>query len=149
MLDGRGKVLIMDFGLAGFSGQLQGDIRSGTPAYMSPEQLAGKEVTVRSDIYALGLLLYELFTGKRAFEAASLMELMEMQQRAAPAGVTTLVKELDPAVERVIQRCLQPDPRQRPASALAVAAALAGRRSAGGGSGGGRNALARTGGGGR
>jgi len=126
MIDGRGQVLIMDFGLAGFSGQLQGDTRSGTPAYMSPEQLAGTEVTVRSDIYSLGLLLYELFTGKRAFQAASLMELMEMQERAAPASVTTLVKELDPAVERVIQRCLQPDPRQRPASALAVAAALPG-----------------------
>ncbi|MGA9625350.1 MAG: serine/threonine-protein kinase, partial [Bryobacteraceae bacterium] len=117
MIDGRGQVLIMDFGLAGFSGQLQGDIRSGTPAYMSPEQLAGTEVTVRSDIYSLGLVLYELFTGKRAFEAASLMELMEMQERAAPASVTTLVKDLDPAVERAIQRCLQPDPRQRPASA--------------------------------
>jgi hypothetical protein len=105
---------------------LQGDIRSGTPAYMSPEQLAGTEVTIRSDIYSLGLLLYELFTGKRAFQAASLMELMEMQERAEPASITTLVKDLDPAVERVIQRCLQPDPRQRPASALAVAAALPG-----------------------
>ena len=126
MIDGRGQVLIMDFGLAGFSGQLQGDVRSGTPSYMSPEQLAGTEVTIRSDIYALGLLLYELFTGKRAFQAASLMELMEMQERAAPASITTLVKELDPAVERVIQRCLQPDPRKRPASALAVAAALPG-----------------------
>src|SRR5271157_3034058 len=126
MIDGRGQVLIMDFGLAGLSGQLQGDIRSGTPAYMSPEQLAGTEVTIRSDIYSLGLVLYEVFTGKRAFAATSPMELMEMQQRAAPASVTTLVKELDPAVERAIQRCLQPDPRQRPASALAVAAALPG-----------------------
>ena len=126
MIDGRGQVLIMDFGLAGLSGQLQGDIRSGTPAYMSPEQLAETEVTVRSDIYALGLVLYELFTGKRAFQAASLMELMEMQERVAPASITALVKELDPAVERVIQRCLQPDPRQRPASALAVAAGLPG-----------------------
>jgi serine/threonine-protein kinase len=93
---------------------------------MSPEQLAGTEVTIRSDIYALGLLLYELFTGKRAFQAASLMELIEMQERATPASITTMVKELDPAVERVIGRCLQPDPRQRPASALAVAAALPG-----------------------
>src|SRR5271157_5467923 len=126
MIDGRGQVIIMDFGLAGLSGHLQGDIRSGTPAYMSPEQLAGTEVTIRSDIYSLGLLLYEVFTGKRAFQAASLRELIEMQERAAPASITTLVKELDPAVERVIQRCLQPDPRQRPASALAVAAALPG-----------------------
>ena len=126
MIDARGQVVIMDFGLAGLAGQLQGDVRSGTPAYMSPEQLAGTEVTVRSDIYALGLLLYEIFTGKRAFEASSLMELMQMQERAAPASITTMVKDLDPTVERVVLRCLNPDPRQRPASPLAVAAALPG-----------------------
>ena len=126
MIDGRGQAVIMDFGLAGLAAQLQGDVRSGTPAYMSPEQLAGSEVTSRSDIYALGLLLYELFTGKRAFEAGTLMDLMQMQEQAQPASLTTLVKELDPAVERVVLRCLNPDPRQRPASALAVAAALPG-----------------------
>src|ERR1035437_32999 len=126
MIDGRGRVIIMDFGLAGLAEQLQGDVRSGTPAYMSPEQLAGTEVTVKSDIYALGLLLYEIFTGKRAFEAASLMELMQMQERAAPASITTMVRDLDPLAERVIMRCLQPDPRQRPASAMAVAAGLPG-----------------------
>jgi serine/threonine-protein kinase len=126
MIDGRGQAVIMDFGLAGLSAQLQADVRSGTPAYMSPEQLAGSEVTFKSDIYALGLLLYELFTGKRAFEAGSLMDLMQMQERAQPASLTTLVKELDPAVERVVLRCLNHDPRQRPASALAVAAALPG-----------------------
>ena len=126
MIDGRGQVIIMDFGLAGLAEQLQGDVRSGTPAYMSPEQLAGTEVTVKSDIYSLGLLLYEIFTGKRAFEAASLMELMQMQERAAPASMTSVARDLDPAAERVIMRCLQPDPRQRPASAMAVAAALPG-----------------------
>jgi|SRR5579871_1594514 len=126
MIDGRGQVLIMDFGLAGLTEQLQADVRSGTPAYMSPEQLAGREVSARSDIYALGLVLYELFTGKRAFDAASLMELMEMQQRAAPASLSTTVKDIDPAVERVVLRCLAPDPSQRPASALAVAGALPG-----------------------
>ena len=126
MIDGRGRVVIMDFGLAGLAEQFEGDIRSGTPAYMSPEQLAGTEVTARSDIYALGLVLYELFTGKRAFEAASLMELMQLQERAAPASMTSIAKDLDPATERVILRCLQPDPRQRPASALAVAAGLPG-----------------------
>src|SRR5215831_1079752 len=102
MIDGRGQVIIMDFGLAGIAGQLQGDVRSGTPAYMSPEQLAGTEVTVKSDIYSLGLLLYEIFTGRRAFEASSLIELMQLQERAAPASITTLVKDLDPAVERVV-----------------------------------------------
>src|SRR6202049_3173741 len=56
MLDGRGQVVITDFGLAGVAGQIQGaEVRSGTPAYMAPEQLAGKEISVRSDSYALGL----------------------------------------------------------------------------------------------
>ena len=68
MLDGRGQVVITDFGLAGVAEQIQGaEVRSGTPAYMAPEQLAGKEVSVRSDIYSLGLVFYEIFTGKRAF----------------------------------------------------------------------------------
>jgi serine/threonine-protein kinase len=93
---------------------------------MSPEQLAGTEVTVKSDLYSLGLLLYEIFTGKRAFEAASLMELMQMQERAAPASISSIVRDLDPAAERVILRCLAPDPRQRPSSARAVAAGLPG-----------------------
>ena len=127
MLDGRGNVLIADFGLAALSGQIQQhEIRHGTPAYMAPEQLAGKEVTPASDIYALGLVLYEVFTGKRAFEAETLDGLRKLEEGSAPPSLVTLVKEIDPAVERVILRCLAPDPRQRPASALAVAAALPG-----------------------
>ena len=70
MLDGRGQVVMTDFGLAGLADQVDGiEARNGTPAYMAPEQLAGHEVTVRSDIYSLGLVLYEIFTGKRAFSA--------------------------------------------------------------------------------
>jgi len=127
MLDGRGNVLIADFGLAALSGQIQqNEIRHGTPAYMAPEQLAGKEVTPASDIYALGLVLYEVFTGKRAFEAETLDGLRKLEESSAPPSLVTLVKEIDPAIERVILRCLAPDPRQRPASALAVAAALPG-----------------------
>jgi serine/threonine protein kinase len=71
MIDGRGQVLIMDFGLAAIADQVEGaEVRNGTPAYMAPEQLAGREVTERSDIYALGLVLYEIFTGQRAFTKA-------------------------------------------------------------------------------
>jgi hypothetical protein len=127
MLDGRGHVLITDFGLAGLADQLRGaEVRNGTPAYMAPEQLAGTEVSVRSDIYSLGLVLYEVFTGKRAFEASTLAELVRLHTETTPVSPTTLVKDLDPAVERVILRCLDADPRNRPASALAVAAALPG-----------------------
>jgi Protein kinase domain len=127
MLDGRGNVLITDFGLAGLAAQMQGaEVRNGTPAYMAPEQLDGKEVSIQSDIYALGLVLYEIFTGKRAFEAASLAELVRLHTETTPVSPTSLVKDLDPAVERVILRCLDPDPRNRPASALSIAAALPG-----------------------
>src|ERR1041385_103378 len=59
IIDGRGEVLITDFGLAAVAGELEAaELRHGTPAYMSPEQLAGREVTVRSDLYGLGLVLY-------------------------------------------------------------------------------------------
>jgi predicted Ser/Thr protein kinase len=126
MLDGRGQVVITDFGLAGVAEQIQGaEVRSGTPAYMAPEQLAGKEVSVRSDIYSLGLVLYEIFTGKRAFS--------EKPGGAGRAGgdralsrPSSVVKDLDPVIERVILRCLEIEPSARPANVLSVAAALPG-----------------------
>jgi serine/threonine-protein kinase len=127
MLDGRGRAVMTDFGLAGFADQITGhDVRSGTPAYMAPEQLAGREVTVHSDIYSLGLVLYEIFTGKRAYDAEKLADLVRLRNEKPPSSPSTLVKDIDPAVERVILRCLEPDPANRPASALAVAAALPG-----------------------
>ena len=127
MLNKRGEVIIMDFGLAALADQLHGpEARNGTPAYMAPEQLRGDSVTPKSDIYALGLIFYELFTGKRAYEAASVAELIQLQEANRPLGMTTLASDVDPGVEKVILRCLQPDPLQRPATALAVAAALPG-----------------------
>ncbi|HVG53482.1 MAG TPA: serine/threonine-protein kinase, partial [Vicinamibacterales bacterium] len=81
MLDGRGRVRITDFGLAvAATDEAQASEMSGTPAYMAPEQLAGKGATVRSDIYALGLVLYELYTGRRAFSAPTLAELREQKE---------------------------------------------------------------------
>ena len=127
MIDGRGQVVITDFGLAGLENQIGGaEVRNGTPAYMAPEQLSGKEVSARSDIYSLGLVLYEIFSGKRAWEANSLPELLRLREESAPASLSTMVREIDPAVERIILRCLEPDPARRPASALAVSAALPG-----------------------
>jgi serine/threonine-protein kinase len=127
MLDGRGQVLLTDFGLAGLAGEIEGaEIRNGTPAYMAPEQLAGEEVTIKSDIYSLGLVLYEIFTGKAPFESDTLAGLVRARSESHPVSPATLVKDLDPAVERVILRCLQAKPALRPPSALGVAAALPG-----------------------
>jgi protein kinase-like protein len=127
MIDGRGKVRLTDFGLAGLAGDFkQADIRAGTPAYMAPEQLEGREVTAKSDIYALGLVLYEMFSGKHVFQADTLAEMTRKRNEATPGSLASQVKDLDPAVERVIFRCLEKDPRLRPASAIAVAAALPG-----------------------
>ena len=127
MLDGSGKVRLTDFGLAGIAATIQGaEIRAGTPAYMAPEQLSGKEVTTKSDIYSLGLVMYEILTGKRAYDAATLPELIKAREEGAPTNPSTLVRDLDPLIERVILRCLEKDPAKRPISALQVSAALPG-----------------------
>ena len=127
MLDGDGKIRITDFGLAGIAASIGGEeARAGTPAYMAPEQLAGKDVTIRSDIYSLGLVLYEILTGKRAFQASTLQELVRLRESGTITSPSALVRDLDPLIERVILRCLESDPDKRPASALQVAAALPG-----------------------
>src|SRR5438309_10405728 len=127
MLDGAGKIRLTDFGLAGIAASIKGaDVRAGTPAYMAPEQLAGRDVSTKSDLYSLGLILYEILTGKRAFEASTLPELMKLREQATITNPSTLVRDLDPLIERVIFRCLENDPDKRPASALQVAAALPG-----------------------
>jgi serine/threonine-protein kinase len=124
MLDDAGSVRLMDFGLAGI-GTVE-DVRAGTPAYMAPEQLLGKDASARSDIYALGLVLFELYTGHRAFPANTLNELIQQHQDGHVPRPSTVVTNLDPAVEHAILRCLESDPDRRPASALAVAALLPG-----------------------
>jgi hypothetical protein len=128
MLDSQGKVRITDFGLAGLADSFHGaDVRSGTPAFMAPEQLQGREVTFRSDIYSLGLVLYELFTGHRAFEGRTEAELARKQRSENPIEPSAIVPDLPGAVERTILACIQKNPVRRPASALAVAAMLRGR----------------------
>ena len=127
MMNKRGEVLIMDFGLAALAGELAGpEARNGTPAYMAPEQLKGAEVTTRSDIYALGLLLYELFTGKRPYDGATVQKLIDQQETAQLTSMTSIAADVDPGVEQAIRRCLDPDPAKRPSTARAVAASLPG-----------------------
>src|SRR5580693_36030 len=119
MMNKRGEVVIMDFGLASVAGGLSGaEARNGTPAYMAPEQLKGSEVTAKSDIYSLGLVLYEIFTGKKPFDAKSVRQLLEMQESITLPSMTTSAADIDPLVEKVIRRCLDPDPAKRPANPL-------------------------------
>jgi len=126
MIDGRGRVRITDFGLAGTAE----DVASrraieGTPAYMAPEQAQSGVTTVATDIYALGLVLYEVFTGKRAADSG----LRAGAETDSDSGVRTpssLVAGIDPAVERIILQCLHRSPARRPHSAYAVFGALPG-----------------------
>lgn len=127
MIDGRGRARITDFGLAGLADELAKESGfAGTPAYMAPEQLSGGRVSVRSDIYALGLVLYEIFTGKRVFSSKSIAEIKQMHDSASLTSPSELVRDLDPAVDRIITHCLESDPELRPASAYAVLGALPG-----------------------
>jgi serine/threonine-protein kinase len=119
MIDGRGRARITDFGTAILTDELGRSHRAGTPAYMAPEQRRGGFASVESDLYALGLILYEMLTGRPAAPAAGRPE--------RPSPPSSFVEGIDPRTESVLLRCLDPDPRRRPASALQVSAALTGR----------------------
>jgi serine/threonine-protein kinase len=128
MIDEKGDVRVTDFGLAGLLEEFgDGAALEGTPEYMSPEQLAGRELTERSDIYSLGLVLYELYTGHKAFTASTLPEILRLRKtESMPERPSAIVRDIDPLVERVVERCLAPEPKERPATALQVATALPG-----------------------
>jgi len=127
MLDGRGRVRITDFGLALSSEDATGRSETaGTPAYMAPEQIAKGEASVRSDIYSLGLVLYELFTGCLPYQATTPTEWRRAHLESSPRTPSSVVKDIDPVVEKAILRCLEKDPAKRPASVRQVAAAFPG-----------------------
>ncbi len=127
MIDENGNVRLTDFGIAGLVEESGSEEISGTPAYMSPEQLAGRELTIKSDLYSLGLVVYEIYTGKKVFDAPSLPQLLSLRRSdTTPTNPSTLVQNIDPLVERLILRCLEKEPEKRPASALEVAASLPG-----------------------
>jgi predicted Ser/Thr protein kinase len=122
MLDGRGRVRIMDFGLAMRSGDPVERI-AGTPGYIAPEQLSGKESTERSDLYSLGLVMYEIVTGARVFRTSTFAE---RARTALDPNTLSFRPGTDPRVIEAIRRCLAADPVERPPSALHVAAHLPG-----------------------
>src|SRR5262249_18072376 len=127
MLDGRGKVRLTDFGLAAAAQDISAtDVRSGTPAYQAPEQLRGETVSVQSDLFALGLVLYEVFTGKRAYPATTREELARAYDSGSPSKPSSHVGGLSPAVERALLRCLELEAKDRPRSANEVLMGLPG-----------------------
>jgi serine/threonine-protein kinase len=126
MLDGRGVAKITDFGLADFAERIAPHEIAGTPGYMAPEQLTGAPASTRTDLYSLGLVLFEMFTGAPAFVPGSPEDRRRASRDSSPPTPAATQPAIDPAVDRVIVRCLDPDPAKRPPSARAVAAALPG-----------------------
>lgn len=114
MVDGRGRARVTDFGLALADGTTADT--AGTPAYMAPEQLAGEGASTKSDIYALGLVLYEIFTGRRTFDATSTPDLLARRQRADFTRPSAVTRDVPAIVERIIVRCLDANPQARPDS---------------------------------
>ena len=126
MLDGRGKVRITDFGLASFADDDRRGEVAGTPAYMAPEQVAGGALSLQTDLYAVGLLLFELLTGSPAHQSTSVADRRQQPAAPTPQLPTSVRAAIDPRIVDVVDSCLALDPARRPASALALAAALPG-----------------------
>ena len=134
MIAADGRIKVLDFGLAKVTAD---DVRSdasmatalqtregivmGTVPYMSPEQVAGRSLDHRTDIFSLGVLLYEMASGRRPFEAASSIELASAILRDTPPLVSDLRADLPLDLARVIRRCLEKDPRDRIQTARDIA----------------------------
>ncbi|MFQ5778162.1 MAG: protein kinase [Terriglobia bacterium] len=126
LIDRRGQAKIMDFGIAR---SLETDATRtgtliGTPAYMSPEQAEAKPPDARSDIYSLGHVLYEMFTGRRAFYADTPVGLALKQIQETPPPPREVEPDLPERLDRAIQRCLEKNPKKRFQSVADLDAAL-------------------------
>jgi tRNA A-37 threonylcarbamoyl transferase component Bud32/tetratricopeptide (TPR) repeat protein len=115
LLDKQGKPFIVDFGVARLetSTLTEAGTTLGTPSYMSPEQVMGKKVDRRSDIFSLGSILYELLTGKRAFQAQSITTVIYKIINEEPVALTEVKKGLPIGFERIVCRALAKDPKDR------------------------------------
>jgi eukaryotic-like serine/threonine-protein kinase len=108
----------MDFGVARVRSQTAASpSAAGTPLYMSPEQARGAELDERSDIYAAGVLMFELFTGRPPFTSPDLLEVLRMHQHDRPPNPRLLRPDLPEALGRIILACLEKSHLQRPATA--------------------------------
>jgi len=127
MIDGRGRARITDFGLAVTQEATRGgEGFAGTPCYMSPEQLSGKRLDTRSDLYSLGLILFEMFTGERFYQSRSIRELLREHEVSKSARLSSSATLLPPAAASLIADCLEQAPEDRPTSARALLRELPG-----------------------
>ena len=116
MVDARGRVKVMDFGIARVAGVARTTHHGklvGTPEYMSPEQVRGEDATIRSDLYSLGIVLFEMLTGRPPFRASASFELMRAQIEDAPPDPRALRPELDARVATALLRALAKRPAER------------------------------------
>jgi serine/threonine-protein kinase len=123
-----GTLKVADFGIARAAESTaltQAGTVLGTAAYLSPEQLAGKEVGAAADVYSIGAVFYELLTGRPPYEVDSLAELAARQAEGAITPVRELAPEVPARLEEVVMRCLARNPAYRPASAGELVAELA------------------------
>ncbi|MCA9171019.1 MAG: serine/threonine protein kinase, partial [Planctomycetales bacterium] len=128
MIDGAGQARITDFGLAATTNKSESTIgMSGTPAYMAPEQLLQGRTSVQSDIYSLGLVLFEICSGESAHDALNLAELRQFHDSGSTCkDISNLAPDIEPGLALAIRECLQGDATQRPQNTSAVAAFLPG-----------------------
>ena len=131
--DGTERAVVMDFGLAkerradpAIAKLTATGIILGTPEFMSPEQIRGKPLDARSDIYALGIVAFEMFTGKLPFQGRNAQEMMIARLRSQPQSVRTLRPDVPEPVEKALTRALQTSPDDRFATAIEFGDALSG-----------------------
>jgi serine/threonine-protein kinase len=126
IVDGEGKALVTDFGIAraGVSEITQTGSVMGTPHYLSPEQAQGFDVTRTSDLYSIGVILYEALTGRVPFEADSAVAVAMKQVSQTPQRPSSINHQVSPALDAVVMRALEKDPGERFQSADAFIAAL-------------------------
>jgi serine/threonine protein kinase len=119
------KVKLVDFGVARFASQVSGSDRVlGTPAYLSPEQIEGQKQDGRSDLFSLGVVLYEMITGVRPFAGNSLGEVCAQILTASPVAPSKLNRAVPAAFDRILTRCLAKNPDERYQSGNDLARAL-------------------------
>src|SRR3954470_14887011 len=126
IVDDEGKAVVTDFGIAraGVSEITQAGSVMGTPHYLSPEQAQGFEVTPVSDLYSIGVMLYEALAGRVPFEADSAVAIAMKQVSQAPQRPSSIKPQVSPALDAVVMRALEKEPGQRFQSADAFIAAL-------------------------